>query len=64
MAVLPLRYYNVLEEKGGAWMSAHVGGVGLDGDPSLYKPLKQLFKEWDAEWRKTGVKPKRKSHQK
>lgn len=59
MSALPPSYYRILEEKGGAWMSAHVGGPGKDGDPALYKELKTIFKEWDAEWKRKGLKPKR-----
>lgn len=60
MTTLPARYYRTLEELGGSAVSAHVGGVGKDGNSALYKPLSQLFKEWDKSWRESGVKPKRK----
>lgn len=65
MSGLHNRYWRLFEENksAGTEISAHVGGVGKDGHPDLYKPLKTLFKEWDDQWKKAGVKPKRKSRQ-
>jgi len=43
----------------GEQMSVHVGGAGKDACDDLKKPLKILFKEWDTEWKRLGLKPKR-----
>lgn len=60
MSTLGIRYYNILEKMGGAWMSAHVGGVGQDGDPSLYVPILEFLKKNNKEAEKLGLKPQRK----
>lgn len=47
MALKP-SYYNILEKKGGAWISAFIGGVGKTEklDVDIIKMLKQSNKEY------------------
>jgi len=61
MSGLNNRYWRMFDENSnmGELMSTHVGGIGKDAGPELKKTLKQLFKEWDDEWKKRGLKPKR-----
>lgn len=61
MSRLNNRYWRMFDENSnmGEQMSVHVGGAGKDACDDLKKPLKILFKEWDTEWKRLGLKPKR-----
>lgn len=61
MSGLNNRYWRMFDENSnmGEKMSTHVGGAGKDACDDLKKSLKILFQEWDTEWKRLGLKPKR-----